>query len=87
MHSQLRLAVISILVTVEKADFAYLKNETGATSGNLSVQITKLKETGYIEVNKKFKGNYPQTTCRITELGRQRFVEYVKAISGYLKPG
>jgi DNA-binding transcriptional ArsR family regulator len=87
LHSQLRLAVISILVTVEKADFAYLKNETGATSGNLSVQITKLKETGYIEVNKKFKGNYPQTTCRITELGRQRFVEYVKAISGYLKPG
>jgi len=87
LHSQLRLAVISILVTVEKADFAYLKNETGATSGNLSVQITKLKETGYIEVNKKFKRNYPQTTCRITELGRQRFVEYVKAISGYLKPG
>jgi DNA-binding transcriptional ArsR family regulator len=87
LHSQLRLAVISILVTVEKADFAYLKNETGATSGNLSVQITKLKETGYIEVNKKFKRTYPQTTCRITELGRQRFVEYVKAISGYLKPG
>ena len=87
LHSQLRLAVISILVAVEKADFSYLKNETGATSGNLSVQIAKLKEAGYIEVNKKFKGNYPQTSCRITELGKKRFAAYVKAISGYLKQG
>ena len=86
LHSQLRLAVVSILVTVEKADFAYLKNETGATSGNLSVQITKLKDAGYIEVNKKFKGNYPQTSCRITDLGKERFAGYVQAISGYLKP-
>jgi DNA-binding transcriptional ArsR family regulator len=86
LHSQLRLAVISILVSVEKADFAYLKNETGATSGNLSVQITKLREAGYIEVRKKFRGNYPQTSCRITELGRQRFAAYVRAISKYLKP-
>lgn len=86
LHSQLRLAVVSILVSVEKADFAYLKNETGATSGNLSVQITKLRDAGYIEVKKKFKGNYPQTSCRITDLGRQRFAEYVNAISGYLKP-
>ncbi|MFC2113286.1 winged helix-turn-helix domain-containing protein [Bacteroidota bacterium] len=85
LHSQLRLAIVSILVNVEKAEFAYLKEETGATSGNLSVQITKLKEAGYIEVKKKFKGNYPQTTCRITELGNERFAEYVKAISGYLK--
>lgn len=87
LHSQLRLAVISILVSVDKADFAYLKTETGATSGNLSVQITKLKEAGYIEVKKKFKGNYPQTSCRITELGKEKFAVYVKAISGYLKSG
>ena len=87
LHSQLRLAVISILVSVEKADFAYLKKETGATSGNLSVQITRLKEAGYIEGKKKFKGNYPQTSCRITELGKERFAVYVKAISGYLKSG
>ncbi len=86
MHSQLRLAVVSILVSVEKADFAFLKKETGATSGNLSVQITRLKEAGYIEVRKKFKGNYPQTSCKITNLGRQRFAAYVKAISAYLKP-
>jgi DNA-binding transcriptional ArsR family regulator len=86
LHSQLRLAVISLLVNVEKADFAYLKEETGASSGNLSVQITKLKEAGYIDVKKKFKGNYPQTSCRITDLGRKRFADYVKAISDYLKP-
>ena len=86
LHSQLRLAVISILVSVEKADFSYLKNETGATSGNLSVQITKLKEAGYVKVKKKFKGNFPQTTCTITTLGKERFAAYVKAISGYLKP-
>jgi DNA-binding transcriptional ArsR family regulator len=87
LHSQLRLAIVSILVSVERADFAYLKDETGATSGNLSVQITKLKEAGYIDVKKKFKGNYPQTTCKITALGEKRFAEYVSAISGYLKPG
>lgn len=86
LHSQLRLAVMSILAGVEKADFAYLKKETGATSGNLSVQITKLREAGYIEVRKKFRGNYPQTSCRITDLGRKRFAEYVRAISAYLKP-
>jgi DNA-binding transcriptional ArsR family regulator len=86
LHSQLRLAVVSILVNVEKADFAYLKEETGASSGNLSVQITRLKDSGYIEVKKKFKGNYPQTSCRITNLGRERFEAYVRAISAYLKP-
>ena len=86
LHSQLRLAIISILAQVEKAEFNYLKEETGATSGNLSVQINKLKDAGYIKVTKKFKGNYPQTLCNLTEKGRQNFEEYVKAISSYLKP-
>jgi len=84
LHSQLRLAVISILATVESADFNYLKNETGATSGNLSVQLNRLKEAGYIEVTKKFKGNYPHTTCRITGLGSEKFREYVEALQDYL---
>ena len=86
LHSQLRLAIVSILVQVEKAEFTYLKTETGATSGNLSVQINKLKEAGYISVAKKFKGNYPQTTCRITAKGRDRFEDYVRVISSYLGP-
>lgn len=86
LHSQLRLAIVSILVQVEKAEFSFLKAETGATSGNLSVQINKLKDAGYISVTKKFKGNYPQTLCRITAKGRNRFEDYVKAISSYLGP-
>ena len=85
LHSQLRLAVVSILATVDSADFNYLKEETGATSGNLSVQINKLKEAGYIEVTKKFKCNYPHTTCWITRLGTQKFQEYVEAMQGYIK--
>lgn len=84
LHSQLRLAVISILVTTEQAEFNYLKEQTQATSGNLSIQITKLKEAGYIEVKKKFKGNYPQTICKITKLGIKKFEEYIDALQGYL---
>jgi len=85
LHSQLRLAIISILVTVESADFNYLKEQTQATSGNLSIQINKLKEAGYIEVKKKFKGNYPHTLCRITRLGSIKFGEYIDALQGYIK--
>ena len=86
LHSQLRLAIISLLIGVESAEFTYLKDQTGATSGNLSIQITKLKEAGYIEVTKKFRNNYPLTLCRITPLGKQKFTEYVKALKDYLNP-
>jgi predicted transcriptional regulator len=85
LHSQLRLAIISLLAAVESADFNYLKEQTQATSGNLSVQINKLKEAGYIGVKKKFRGNYPHTLCKITKLGLQKFDEYVKALEGYIK--
>lgn len=86
LHSQLRLAVISLLMVVETAEFTYLQEKTGATAGNLSIQITRLKEAGYIEVTKKFRNNYPQTLCKITPLGRQKFAEYVKALKDYLNP-
>ena len=86
LHSQLRLAIMSLLIGVETAEFTYLKDQTGASSGNLSIQITKLKEAGYIEVTKKFRNNYPLTLCRITPLGKQRFTEYVKALKEYLNP-
>ena len=86
LHSQLRLAVISILMSVESAEFIYIREQTGATAGNLSVQITKLKEAGYIRVTKKFSNNYPQTLCRITRLGRDRFIEYLDALKDYLNP-
>lgn len=84
LHNQLRLAVMSLLVAVEEGDFNFLLEKTGATRGNLSVQITKLKEAGYIEVTKSFKDNYPNTLCRITRAGVDAFEQYVNAIKGYL---
>jgi len=84
LHSQLRLAVVSLLMGLEVAEFTFIREQTGATAGNLSVQITRLKEAGYIEVDKKFNNNYPQTLCKITSLGRQRFIEYVNALKDYL---
>lgn len=87
LHSQLRLAIMSILISVDRADFTFLRDKTEATAGNLSVQLTKLKEGGYIEVSKSFGESYPQTMCSITQLGRKKFAEYVAALSEYLDPG
>ncbi len=84
LHSELRLAVMSILAGVDEADFTYLKEQTGATSGNLSVQIDKLTTAGYITVEKGFKGKMPRTTCRITEAGQNAFRSYVVALQEYL---
>jgi DNA-binding transcriptional ArsR family regulator len=85
LHSQLRLAVISLLVGVEEADFTFLKKNTGATSGNLSVQIDKLKSAGYIEVEKTFQGKMPHTICKMTDKGVNAFEMYVKNIQAYIK--
>ena len=84
LHSQLRLAVMSLLISVKEAEFTFLKEQTNATAGNLSVQIQKLKEAGYIEVIKQFKDNYPQTICKITLIGINAFEEYVKNLQSYL---
>lgn len=87
MHSELRLAVMSLLAGVDEADFTYLKEQTGATSGNLSVQIDKLSEAGYIEVEKGFRGKVPRTVCRLTPQGTEAFRAYVKALKKYLNAG
>jgi DNA-binding MarR family transcriptional regulator len=84
LHSQLRLAVVSILISVKEAEFTYLREKTNATAGNLSVQINKLKEAGYIDVSKSFKDNYPQTICKITPIGVTAFEDYVKDLQSYL---
>ena len=84
LHSELRLAVISVLVNLEEADFVYLREATGATAGNLSVQIDKLTAANYITVEKGFKGKKPQTTCRITPIGLDAFERYVDALKTYL---
>lgn len=84
LHSQLRLAVMSLLITVKEAEFTFLKEKTGASAGNLSVQIQKLKDAGYIDVLKQFKDNYPQTICRITNPGITAFESYVENLKSYL---
>jgi len=84
LHSQLRLAVMSLLISVKEAEFTFLKEKTNATAGNLSVQIQKLKEAGYIDVVKQFKDNYPQTICKITPSGVKAFDLYVKNLQTYL---
>ena len=84
LHNQLRLAVMSLLVAVEEGDFNFLLEKTGATRGNLSVQISKLKEAGYVSVTKTFRDNYPLTTCKLTAKGVRAFEKYVEAIKGYL---
>lgn len=85
LHSELRLAIISLLIGVEEAEFGFLKEKTGATSGNISVQLQKLLEAEYITIEKSFKGNYPLTTCKITKKGINAFEIYVEAIKTYFK--
>lgn len=84
LHSQLRLAVMSILMNIEEADFVYLREKTESTAGNLSVQLDKLSNAGYITVTKGFDGKRPRTTCRVTDAGRKAFEEYVEALKQYL---
>ena len=84
LHSELRLAVMSVLVNLEEADFVYLREATGATAGNLSVQIDKLTAAQYISVEKGFNGKKPQTLCKITPVGLKAFEDYVDALKTYL---
>ena len=85
LHAELRLAVMSLLISAEEAEFPYIKEQTGATAGNLSVQIDKLSSAGYIEVEKTFKGKKPCTLCRITPVGLKAFEAYVESLKSYLK--
>lgn len=84
LHSQLRLAVMSILMNVEEADFVYLREKTESTAGNLSVQLDRLSSAGYISVEKGFVGKKTRTTCQITEEGRKAFEDYVDALKQYV---
>lgn len=84
LHSQLRLSIISLLISVRSAEFTFLLEKTGATRGNVSVQLKKLEEAGYIEISKSFRDNYPLTTCKITRKGVEAFEGYVEALKDYL---
>ena len=85
IHSQLRLSIMTLLLSVGEADFTWLREQTGASAGNISVQIDKLSEAGYIEVRKEFVGKKTHTSCRITERGRKAMEEYVSDLREYLK--
>ena len=85
LHSQLRLAVMSVLMNLDEADFVYIKQQTQSTAGNLSVQLDKLAEAGYITIEKGFAGKKPRTACRVTEKGKEAFAVYVDALRDYLK--
>jgi DNA-binding MarR family transcriptional regulator len=84
LHSQLRLGVMSLLISVESAEFTWLREKTNSTAGNLSVQLDKLSEAGYIIIDKSFKGKKPLTTCKITKHGIKAFEEYVNALKQYI---
>lgn len=84
LHSQLRLSIMSLLISVKEADFTFLLEKTEATSGNLSVQISKLEEAGYLKVNKAFKDKKPNTSCKITKKGIEAFEDYVETLQQYI---
>ena len=84
LHSQLRLGIISLLMGVKSAEFMYIKEKTGATAGNISVQLDKLSEAGYISVKKEFRGKKPLTSCKITKRGIKAFEDYVAVLKDYL---
>jgi DNA-binding MarR family transcriptional regulator len=86
LHSRLRLAVVSILIASENAEFIFLQERTNSTPGNLSVQLDKLEKAGYIEIKKSFRGKKPLTTCKIRSKGRKAFENYVSSIQKYLNP-
>ncbi len=86
LHSQLRLSIISILMTVEEANFNFIKDSTKAAAGNISIQIKKLQDAGYIQVKKTFKNNYPNTSVSITKKGIEAFENYVTDLKKYIHP-
>ncbi|HVO74070.1 MAG TPA: transcriptional regulator [Ignavibacteriaceae bacterium] len=86
LHSQLRLSIVSILMTVDEANFNFIKETTKAAAGNVSIQIKKLQDAGYIKVVKTFKNNYPNTTVSITSKGIKAFEDYVSNLKKYINP-
>jgi DNA-binding PadR family transcriptional regulator len=84
IHGKLRLALLSLLSSVEEAEFTWLRAKTGSTDGNLGAQLLKLEEAGYVGIEKKFVQRKPQTLYRMTESGREALTEYVQALKQLL---
>lgn len=86
LHSQLRLSIVSILMTVDEANFTFIQETTKAAAGNISIQIKNLQDAGYIKVVKSFKNKYPNTTVSITRKGIKAFEDYVNNLKKYINP-
>ncbi len=84
IHEPARLMIVSILSSVQEADFQYLHQITNLTKGNLSVHLSKLEEAGYVEIQKTFRGKYPLTVCRMTSRGTEVFENYRKVLRAAL---
>lgn len=84
LHSELRLAIVSLLAGVESAEFSFIKSTTNASAGNLSVQLDKLSTAGYVAIEKSFNGKKPLTTCFLTDVGKVALSNYVEALRSYL---
>ena len=84
LTTPLRLGAMSLLIKMKSASFVWLKAELKATQGNLSVQLNKLKEAGYISIEKRFEGSYPLTEVKITQTGVKAFDKHVQNLKAYL---
>jgi len=85
IHEPARLVIVTILNAVESADFLYLQKEAGLTKGNLSAHLSKLEESGYISIEKTYRGKIPLTICRLTDKGREAFTRYRKDLQKYIR--
>lgn len=84
IHEPARLLIVTILSTIESADFLFLQRETELTKGNLSAHLSKLEEAGYVNIEKKFKGKLPLTVCKLTEVGQQAFDGYRQQMQNFI---
>lgn len=85
IHQSSRLAIMAVLVGSESADFTYLVSMTGLNKGTLSKHLTKLRDAGYVEIEKGYKGNYPHTSAKLTTNGRKAFKNYRKQYAAFNK--
>lgn len=84
IHEPARLLIVTILSSVESADFLFLQRETGLTKGNLSAHLSKLEDANYVEIQKTFKGKLPLTVCKLTTTGQKAFAEYRQHLKDFM---
>ncbi len=85
LTTEIRFFIMTILAMYDTADFSFLKSELGASDGNLSVNLSKLEEAGYISSKKEFVMKKPKTTYMITDLGLERLSKYIEKIDSFKK--